>query len=792
MTERKNWNKNEDFIRLQDVWNLFVSKRYVFVYSILLCVLIALLYIAKTPPVFTRTTSVLIKDDSKSGSSNSYSSISFSDIGVFGTKVNVKNEMLTLKSPALMREVVLRLKLNENYSLKGVFYDKILYDITPIKIVFTDSIESSRAFAVDLLPENKVLIYDFESSGEYIDFSAVTGRLSEPVQTPFGKIVIVPTDFYQKDSPQTILYSVTQVELVAGDYSNALGIALGDEDATILDLTIADISPKRAEDILNTLITVYNEDWIKDKNKIAVSTSKFIDERLEKIENELDAVEQDISDYKSKNLLPNIEIASTLFMEEASKNKAQILALNNQKSVAKYILDYIKNSKKEEQLLPVNTGIQNMYIESQISSYNSLLLQRNNLFQNSSEKNPLVKDMNESLVSLRESIIRSVESLIVSLDTNMENIKRSETEINERIASNPGQAKYLLSVERQQKVKESLYLYLLQKREENELSKAFTAYNTRIINPPSGTNFPSAPQKKRIILIAFALGLILPMVVLILIESLNTTVKGKKDLEALSIPFIGEIPLTEEGEKKSKWTNMFRKKNFSNKASMVVEQNNHNRINEAFRIVRTNMDFMYSQSNDKVVMFTSYNSGSGKTFVLLNLAMAFALKEKKVLVIDLDMRKGTLSTSVNSPKMGISNYLAGQVENIKDIIVKKHLNDNLDVIPLGTIPPNPSELLSSKVLSDLLVKLREKYDYIYLDCTPTEVVADASIVANVADITIFIIRAGLMDKRLLLDLETLFFSYKYKNMTVILNGTFHSRNRYSKYNQYDYQYKYGD
>lgn len=299
----------------------------------------------------------------------------------------------------------------------------------------------------------------------------------------------------------------------ASRYSSGLNVALQSEKTTIVDLTFRDVCIQRAEDILNTVIAVYNENWIKDKNQIAVSTSMFINDRLGVIESELGHVDENISTFKSENLLPDVQAASQLYMTERSQAQSQILTLNTQLSMARYIRNYLTASSSRNQLLPANSGLESANIENQISEYNNLQLQRNNLVANSSEQNPLVVDMDESLRSMRRSIVSSVDNLITTLNTQIHSLEKSNQRATERIAANPSQAKYLLSVERQQKVKESLYLFLLQKREENELSQAFTAYNTRIITPPTGSMAPTAPMKKNILLVAFALGVLIPVVI---------------------------------------------------------------------------------------------------------------------------------------------------------------------------------------------------------------------------------------------------------------------------------------
>lgn len=322
-----------------------------------------------------------------------------------------------------------------------------------------------------------------------------------------------------------------------------------------------------------------------------------------------------------------------------------------------------------------------------------MVLDRNRLIANSSEKNPLVKDLGNSMQSMKRTILQSVDNLIVSLNTQIRSIRQQEATTTQQLASNPSQAKYLLSVERQQKVKEELYLYLLQKREENELSQAFTAYNTRMITAPRGSALPTAPNKKNILLVALALGLLVPAVIIFMQENMNTKVRGKKDLENLSVPYLGEIPLYFRNKKK---------KNKFSEYAIVVEEGNRNIINEAFRVLRSNVDFMKSKNTEqKVFIETSFNPGSGKSFLSMNIAMSFAIKGKKVLVIDGDLRHGTVSAYVGSPKKGLSDYLGNKEVVWNELLVIDKKYPNLHIIPVGTIPPNPTELLEDGSLATL-------------------------------------------------------------------------------------------
>ncbi len=781
-------NQSEDFIRIQDLGYLFLSKWYWFIGSVVVALTIAALYIAVTPPIYTRTAALLVKDTSKGGSSSANAMNEFADLGIFQSNTNINNELLALKSPTLMKEVVARLNLNTSYTIQTGLRTKELYKASPVWVTVLNAADTPLEFDIEMLADNQFKLSGFKTNGEESKES-LQGVYGDSIQTPAGTLILTPTPAYSKESEgNSVYFSQASIEQVSDHYNKGLRAELSDEKSTVISLSINDVSPKRAEDLLSMLIKVYNESWIQDKNQIAVSTSQFISDRLDVIEGELGNVDENISNYKSRNLLPDVQAASSMYMAQSTENKKRLMDLNNQLSMAQYIRRHMSNNESKSVLLPSNSGIANANIESQISEYNTLLLQRNNLQANSSEKNPLVVDMTQSLNAMWVAITRSIDNLVLTLNTQIKNTQSVEIETTQQIASNPKQAKYLLSVERQQKVKEELYLYLLQKREENELSQAFTAYNTRVITPARGSDFPTAPRRSNIFLVALAIGLLLPAVIIFLIENMNVTVRGKKDLDVLTIPYVGEIPLV--GKKKKFIPGKTDPEEATKGLAPVITSNNHDYVNEAFRVIRTNIDFMLDHNtSNHVIMLTSFNPGSGKTFITMNLAVSMALKGQKVAMIDLDMRKASLSRYIDRPSTGASSYLGGLTNSIQDIMVKGTIHPNLDIIPVGVIPPNPAELLLNDRFPELLEKLRKEYDYIFIDCPPTDIVADSSIIGRYVDMTLFIIRAGLLDRQMLPEAERMYQNKKYKNMSVILNGTVYEQGRYG-YRRYGYSYGY--
>ncbi len=788
MTTENNQNRASDHIAIQEIFQLCLAKWHWFVISLALALLAAFIYIKVTPPVYERKASMLIKEDSK-GSSLSTDVSEFSNIGLFQSNVNVNNEIVSLRSYGLMLGVVERLHLDVDYMVKGRFHDAVIYGTTlPVKVLFDNTVAlaegSTREFVLELPGDGTValsgFIVDDEKSG---NGQEITGNLLDTLQTPAGRIVVVPTRYY--DGPQESVIEVVRRDpaSTARHYSNNLSVRLNEKETTIVDISLKDVSAERAEEVLNTLITIYNENWIKDKNQVAVTTSSFINDRLNVIEQELGDVDENIASFKSENLVPDVAAVSAMYMSQSKEVADELQRLDNLLYMSSYILRYMNDNKDGNRLLPAGSGIESAAIEQQISEYNDIQMQRNKLVANSSEQNPLVMNLDRSLASLHAAIVSSVENYVMTLDEQIKNLRKLERKTASHISESPTQAKDLLSVERQQKVKEALYLFLLQKREENELSQTFAAHNTRIVQSPIGSIEPSAPVKMHILAIAFTIGLLIPAVVIFLRESTNTTVRGRKDLEGLSLPLIGEIPLF-HSEKKG-WH--FRKKAPASQ-EIVVEHGKRDVVNEAFRVLRTNLEFMTGQEgNSNVMAVTSFNAGSGKSVIAVNMAVSLAIKGKKVLVIDGDMRHASVSKLVGSPDTGLSNYLNGKVDNPVDCIVVDKQHPGFHILPVGTIPPNPTELLETGRLAEVISIFRGQYDYILVDCPPIDIVADTQIIEKQTDRTIFIVRVGLLDRDMLPELEGIYTGKRFKNMVAVLNATPWNTGHYG----YRYGYRYG-
>ena len=783
--------EKEEGLNLEDYWVLFLSNWYWFVITVIVALIVGVLYIKRTTPMYTESTQLLIKDDEKGSSSNSLQD--FKDLGIIKSATNINNEMLTISAPVMMEETARRLHLDLQLSVDQSLHKVPLYNDAPISLTFPSKLPEDYTFSfqIELVDGAKAKLSHFAVKDGEVSGETITAALGTEVNTPAGKLRIDRTPSWNNSFVgRTIYVDKMPLKSVGALYSSRLGVALSDKESTVLNLTLSDEVPDRAKDVLLTLIDVYNEKWVKDKNRMAESTSKFISERLAAITAELGDVDSRISDYKSSNLLPDIQASLAKDMAQSSKNYDNLLQLTNQLSMARYLRDHLASNKNKNELMPSNTGIGENGVENLISEYNKLMLNRISYVENSSENSPTVRDIDLQLASQRTAILRTLDNAIAQIGQQIAGLQRSDQDINSQIASNPRQAKVLESVTRQQKVKEALYIFLLQKREENELSRTYTAWNTSIIQPPTGSSSPTSPKSSIILLASFVIGLVIPGALLFLRETMSHSVRGRADLEGMKTPLLGEIPALYQ--KKHWW-----QRNQNAPRKVMIEDGAKDLINESFRIVRTKLMYFVGNNADgkcKTIMLTSFNPGSGKSFITANLAATLALNSKRILAIDLDLRHGSLSHMSNrcgpGAKAGVSAFLGGITDDIDSLIVKSGISEGVDLLPAGIIPPNPTELLMSPRMAQLIEKMRQQYDYIFFDCPPIEIVADASIIQDFADISLFVVRAGLLDRRVLPEIDELYKENCYNKLSILLNGTPYVSGKYGNY-KYGYGYAYG-
>lgn len=781
----KNESPEVSDFSMKNFLKICLEKWWWFLVCLVFAVGIALFYIYRQQPKYKRYEQILVTEQESNGGIGDISN-AFSSLGLFQNNTNVYNELITMISPAIMYEVADSLQLDMNYFLRDGIRLKTLYGTTlPFRVDFQDIDPQNGAdLKIKVYADGSMECFKFVSRVDGKKFKYAGKVLVSPgqkeVDSPLGRMTITPNPFYSgkidKDEYE-IRINKLPMQATVELYGKELYGDLVDKDADVIELAIEDVSVQRAVDILNCIISVYNQNWISDKNRMAVATSLFIDDRLQAIQQELGGVDRNIADYMKKTGVTDLYLTTEANLGLGSKIEEEAIKAANQLTVAQYLQDFIARDENNSSLLPVNMGIENEVLSAQINRYNELLMTRNTIMENSSAKNPLVINYDNQLSQLRGVISQGINNQVENLKSVSGNLNRELNKMSHKMSRVPEENLPLLSEERQQMVKESLYLFLLQKKEENELTRKFTSDNIRVITPPVGSLDPVSPKKALIIIVAAILGLGIPFVLLYYLEASNTKIRSRKDLDALRLPFAGEIPQAGKN-KKGKVDDI---------PLSVVREGKRDVVNEAFRVVRGNLDFMSGKSKSpQVIMLTSFNPGSGKSFIAYNLALSYGLKKKRVLLIDCDMRHGSASLYAGMPGKGLSNYLTGETDDWESLVSHPDGDSYLAVLPIGKIPPNPAELLESDRLGSLINEAKKNYDVIFLDCPPVNIVVDTQLVAQWADRTLFIIRAGLLDREALKELHEFYEEKKFKNLCVILNGTQAIHSRYYTYGNYQH------
>ena len=775
-------------ISIKEIWSMIWGYKWWYVACVFVCLCIAGFYIYKTPNTYRRTAKVIIDESDQYSAMRNIGQLNAVMPGLRANNT-VANEMEAIASPDLMQTVVERLGLETRYVESQFLRDVELYTNTPVEMRMVEGYPgTSFSFLLTKIGD-KLLLEEFRYGGKEIE-GKIEGILGEDIETPAGTLKLLPT-LKIDNFKNPIRISWANSMAVAKGYCGKLSVSLSGKESTVVVLSMVDTYPQRASDILSSLIDVYNQEWISNKNRSSKKTSDFINERLVLIERELGGIENELKDYKASNKLSDMEAISKQYIQESSVYAAKSFEVNNQLSVAGFIKEYLTNPENAASLIPVNLGLQSQNASEQIKEYNEIVLQRDRLQKGSGVNNPIIADLNQSLELLRGAILRSIDNYISTLELQAQKIKSQEDQIMSRIASSSGQELQLLSIQRQQMVKESLYVFLLEKREENEIASLVNVGNTRVIMRPTGGSGPVAPIRSRVWLIAFALGLGIPFGVIFLLRILDTAVHAKGDFADSHVPFLAEIPLYAKKNRFGYYT-MKEKLNHAN-TRILVEHAKRDMMNEAYRVFRTNLDMVIDKKPGEayVTMFTSLNPNAGKTYTIMNIAASMSLKPSKVLLIDLDLRKATLSQTFGKTHRGVAAYLSGKENDFHQFIDKAiDRLENLDLLSVGKLPPNPTELLLTERFKTMIDQLRKEYDYIFIDCPPIDVVADSSIITKQVDMTVFVARAGLLDKRAVPYIDQIYREQKYTRMTLILNGVNYESRRYGGYG-YGYGSGYG-
>lgn len=732
--------QQEEEINLREEFGKYIRYWHWFVASILLCVVIAFLYLAYSTPVYQSTATIIIKDEKKGGSIPGLEA--FEGLGLMGGMGgnSLENEMGILRSKRLITDVAKELQLNIRYFMEGNVQTTEVYLNRPIEIQIMkqddEALAEELTFKIYNKEEKGVLIVD-ELSGKEI-----TTKYGNPVDLIFGTIVINKSltangnEFSDNAEPLTVSFST--IEAAGAGYREKIQLNLTDKNSSLIELNLNDPVKEKARDILDQLILEYNRQAIEDKNLVALNTASFIEDRLNIITDELDSVESGKEDFKQDNQLTDIQAESEMFIENASEFNKKSQDVNTQLELSNAMLDYIaKNS--EIDLLPANLGISEAGVNSVISEYNSLVLERNRVLSGSTPKNPVVISINSQLDQIKGNVLRSLQRMRSNLRIIREDLDRQSASMDSKIASVPGKEKQYRGIERQQNIKEALYLFLLQKREETSLSLAVTAPKAKIVDSAYSIAAPVSPKNKIILLAALILGVLIPFMIIYLKQLFNNKINERADIEMITkeIPIVGEVP------------------RISKKEDELIKKNDRSVLAESFRITHTNLQYLMINAAEKEggnnIFVTSTVKGEGKTFVSFNLALTLANSGKKVLLVGADLRNPQLQRYFPDARkqLGVSDFLVSNTIVLQDLITKLDLHSNLDLLASGTIPPNPSELWRQKKTAGLFSELETLYDYIIYDTAPAMLVTDTFLINKYADVTLYVVRAGYTEKKLI-------------------------------------------
>lgn len=769
-----------------------------FVGTVVACLIAAWVYLYMSTPVYTISATVLIKDDKKGGSAGMLSGLESLGLdGMVSSSQNIDNEIEVLHSKTIAKEVVEDLGLYISYTDEDEFPSRNIYKTSPVQVSLTpqeaDLLEEPMIVEMTLQPQGSidvnVKIGDDEYQKHFEKLPAVfpteRGTLAfflPPDSVLSSKRTLEETTDSEKTT-RNITATINKPLAVAKGYCKNMTIEPTSKTTSVAVISLKNSNVQRGKDFINKLLEMYNINTNNDKNEVAQKTAEFINERISIISKELGSTEKDLESFKRgagiTDLTSDAQIALTGSAEYEKKrveNQTQINLLQD-------LQKYMQNEGYE--VLPSNIGLQDVNLAAAINRYNEVLVERKRLLRTSTENNPTIINLDTSISAMKENVQVSLDRVLRGLFITKADLDREANRYSRRISEAPGQEREFVSIARQQEIKAGLYLMLLQKREENAITLAATANNAKIIDDAIADEAPVSPKGKMIYLIALVLGVGIPVGVIYLLELTKFKIEGRSDVEKLtSVPIVGDIPLTDEKQ-----------------GAIAVFENQNNLMSETFRNIRTNLQFML-ENDKKVILVTSTVSGEGKSFISANLAISLSLLGKKVVIVGLDIRKPGLNKVFNIPRkeVGITQYLANPEKNLMDLVQLSDVSKNLYILPGGTVPPNPTELLARDGLDKAIETLKKNFDYVILDTAPVGMVTDTLLIGRVADLSVYVCRADYTHKNEYTLINELAEKDKLPNLCTVINGLdlkrrkygyYYGYGKYGKYYGYGKRYGYG-
>ncbi|WP_455961345.1 GumC family protein [Bacteroides bouchesdurhonensis] len=776
---------NEEEIDLRELIFSYLSYWPWIITSVFLCFVGAWLYLYFTPPVYRVSGSIIIKDEKKEG--NAGTAIGLENLGLGGmitASQNMDNEMEVLRSKSLLKRVVNDLELYITYKNEDEFPAQDLYKSSPVIVSLTPQ-EADKLSESVLIHMKFSLVDGLEVKVNVGDslYSRHFDQLPAVLPTDVGTFGFMLNDSFQAGEGKEVSHVsavISQPMKVAKGYLNALAIKPTSKTTSVAIISLENTNSRRGRDFINKLLEMYNQNANNDKNEVAEKTRDFINTRIEIINKELGNTEEKLETFKRNAGLTNISSDAELALEGNAEYEKKRVANGTQINLIHDLVTYINDSSNEFEVLPGNIGLSDGGLSTQIDRYNELILERKRLLNTSTENNPAIINLTASIQAMKTNVRATMNGVLQGLLITKADLDREAKRFSRRISDAPGQERQYVSITRQQEIKAGLYLMLLQKREENAITLAATANNAKIIDEPIADDVPVSPRRLIIYLVALILGMGIPAAAIFLIGLLKFKIEDRTDVEKLTkVPIVGSIPLADEKQEKQ--------------GSIVVFENQNNLMSEAFRNIRTNLQFMFHDGG-KVIMITSTISGEGKSFVASNLAISLSLMGKRVVIVGLDLRKPGLNKvfSISTQKSGITQYLANPATTeLVDLIQPSGINSDLYVLPGGTVPPNPTELLARDTVDKAIQVLKERFDYVILDTAPIGMVTDTLVIGRVADLSVYVCRSGYTRKGEYMLINELAEGGKLPNLCTIINGEDLVKRKYGYYGYGKYGGKYG-